>query len=73
MKIKIEVDEDMMDGVIVSSITQSIDYTETEIKRLKKKKGLKAYEKEDLKYHVLNLDSLKRVRYYFGGQKYYYE
>ena len=73
MKIKIEVDEDMMDGVIVSSITQSIDYTEAEVKRLKKKKSLKAYEKEDLKFHALNLDSLKRVRYYYGGQKYYYE
>jgi hypothetical protein len=73
MKIKIEVDEDMMDGIIVASITNSIDCIEADIKRLKSKKGLKAYEKEDLKYHVLNLDSLKRVRYYFGGQKYYYE
>lgn len=73
MKIKIEVDEDMMDGIIVASITNSIDCIEAEISRLKKKKGLKAHEKEDLKYHTLYLDSLKRVRYYYGGQKYYYE
>jgi len=73
MKINIEVDADMMDGIIACALTQSIDYTETEIKYLKKKKNLKEHEKEDLKYHTLNLDSLKRVRYYFGGQKYFYE
>jgi hypothetical protein len=73
MKINIEVDADMMDGIIACALTQSIDYTETEIKHLKKKKNLKEHEKEDLKCHTLNLDSLKRVRYYFGGQKYFYE
>ena len=63
----------MLDVLIVASLTQSIDYTESELKKLKKKKKLLPHEEEDLRYHRVYLDSLKRTRYYYGGQKYFYD
>lgn len=73
MNVKLSVDEEMLDVLIVASLTQSIDYTEAELKKLKKKKKLMPHEEEDLRYHRVYLDSLKRTRYYYGGQKYFYD
>ena len=74
MNVKLSVDEEMLDVLIVASLTQSIDYTESELKKLeKRKKKLKPHEEEDLRYHRVYLDSLKRTRYYYGGQKYFYD
>lgn len=67
---KLEVDEDMMDGLIVASLTQSIDWIEDEVKRLKKIKKKKDYQERDLEDNLVHLDALKRTRYYYGGVKY---
>jgi len=67
---KLEVDEDMLDGIIVASLTESIDTIEKEIKRLKKVKKLQDYQQLDLADCVIHLDALKRTRYYYGGVKY---
>jgi len=67
---KLEVDEEMLDGIIVASLTESINSLELEIKRLKKIKKLKEHQKLDIADCVIHLDALKRTRYYYGGVKY---
>lgn len=69
---KLEVDEDMLDGIIVASLTESIDTLEKEIKRLKKIKKRAEYQERDLGDNLVHLDALKRTRYYYGGIKYVY-
>lgn len=70
---KLEVDEDMLDGIIVASLTESINSIESEIKRLKKIKKRKEYQERDLEDCLIHLDALKHTRYYYGGSKYFYE
>jgi hypothetical protein len=67
---KIEVDEDMLDGIIVASLTESINMIESEVRRLKKIKNRKEYQERDLEDNLVHLDSLKHTRYYYGGVKY---
>ena len=70
MSMKLEVDEELMDGLIVASLTQSINWIEDEVKRLKKIKKRKEYQERDLEDCLVHLDALKRTRYYYGGVKY---
>lgn len=70
---KLEVDEDMMDGLIVASLTESINYLDKKIKRLKKIKKMKEHEQFDLADCIVDIDALKRTRYYYSGSKYYYK
>lgn len=70
---KLEVDEDMLDGIIVASLTESISMIEKDIKRIKKIKNRKEYEERTLEDNLVHLDALKRTRYYYGGSKYFYE
>ena len=67
---KLEVDEHMLDGIIVASLTDSINCIEYEIKRLKKIKKRKEYQERDLGDCFIHLDALKLTRYYYGGAKY---
>lgn len=67
---KIEVDEEMLDGIIVASLTESINTIEFEIKRLKKLKRRAEHQERDLEDNLVHLDALKRTRYYYGGVKY---
>lgn len=69
---KLEVDEEMLDGIIVASLTESINTIEAEIKRLKKIKNRKEHQERDLEDCLLHLNSLKHTRYYYGGVKYAY-
>ena len=70
MDVKLTLDEEMLDGVIVSALTNAITINEEQLKRLKKKKKLVPHEKEDLADCIYTLDALKRTRYYYGGEKY---
>ena len=69
---KLEVDEDMLDGIIVASLSESIKDIEHSIKELKKIKKRKEYQERDLEDCLVHLDALKRTRYYYGGVKYAY-
>ena len=69
---KLEVQEDMLDGIIVASLTESINMIEKDIKRIKKIKNRKEYEERSLEDNLVHLDALKRTRYYYGGVKYAY-
>ena len=70
MNVKLTLDEEVLDGVIVSALTESIILNEEHLKRIKKKKKLSPHEKEDLADCIYTLDALKRTRYYYGGEKY---
>lgn len=68
---KIEIDDDVIDNLVVSSLSDSIGHIETQIKALKKLKNPKPYQKEELADYVIDLEAIKRTRYYFGGEKYW--
>jgi uncharacterized small protein (DUF1192 family) len=68
---KIEIDDDAIDNLVVSALSESIGHIQNEIKLLKKTKNLKPHQKQDLEDLVLDLDGLTRARYYFGGEKYW--
>jgi hypothetical protein len=67
---KLEIDDEALDGLIVSALTQSIGYIEKEIKDLRKVKNRKPHQQADLSDHLEYIDALKKTRYYFGGYKY---
>lgn len=67
---KLEVNEEVIDGIIIASLTESIDIIESDVKRLKKIKNRKEYQERDLGDCLVHLDALKRTRYYYGGVKY---
>lgn len=67
---KLEVDEEVINGIIIASLTESIDIIELDIKRLKKIKRRAEYQERDLEDNLVHLDALKRTRYYYGGVKY---
>ena len=69
---KLEIDDEVMDGLVIATLNESIECLEHEIKRLKKiKKRLESQER-DLGDNMIHLDALKRTRYYYGGVKYAY-
>lgn len=67
---KLEVNEEVIDGIIIASLTESIDIIESDVKRLKKIKKRKECQERDLGDCLVHLDALKRTRYYYGGIKY---
>jgi len=67
---KLEVNEEVIDSIIVASLSDSINCVESEICRLKKIKKRKAYQESDLADNLVHLDALKRTRYFYGGIKY---
>lgn len=67
---KLEVQEEVVDGIIISSLNESIKDLEFSIKTLKKIKKRKEYQERDLEDCLVHLDALKRTRYYYGGVKY---
>lgn len=69
---KLEVNEEVVDGIIIASLNESIDMIESDIKRLKKLKKREQYQERDLEDCLVHLDALKRTRYYYGGVKYAY-
>jgi cell division protein FtsB len=70
---KLEIDDNVMDNIVVSALSDSIEIIEKEIKRLNKMKTRKPHEQQDLDDHLAYIDALKKTRYYFGGYKYDYK
>jgi hypothetical protein len=68
---KIEIDEEVIDNLVVSSLSESIGHIERNIKALKKLKKLEPYQQEELADYIIDLEAIKRTRYYFGGEKYW--
>lgn len=64
---KVYIDSDTADGIVVASLKDSINYLKIDIKRLRSKKKLEKYEKEDLADFILNLDAMEKVFDFFGG------
>lgn len=69
---KLEIDEEVEDGLVIASLNESIYTIESELKKLKKVKNKKPYQLKDLEDCLLHLDALKRTRYFYGGSKYNY-
>lgn len=67
---KLEVDAEVIDGIIIASLNDSIEDIEVEVKKLKKLKQREEYQERDLEDCLIHLDALKRTRYYYGGVKY---
>ena len=67
---KLEVDAEVIDGIIIASLNDSIEDIEAEVKKLKKLKQREEYQERDLEDCLIHLDALKRTRYYYGGVKY---
>lgn len=70
---KLEVSEEVVDGIIIASLNESIGMIESDIKRLKKLRKREQYQERDLEDCLVHIDALKRTRYYYGGAKYLYE
>jgi len=68
---KIEIDDEVIDNLVVSSLTESIGHIESEIKRLSKINKKKPHQQQDLDDHLIYIDALRKTRYYFGGYKYW--
>jgi hypothetical protein len=67
---QLEIDDDVVDGIIIASLNDSIGYLENNIKRLKKIKKRLECQERDLADSMIHIDALKRTRYYYGGVKY---
>lgn len=66
---KIEIDADVLDSVICSSIKETVAYLESDIAALRKRKKLKDFEKEDLNNHLYTLAAMQEVYNYYGGNQ----
>jgi hypothetical protein len=68
---KIEINEEVIDNLVVNALSESIGHIESNIKALKKLKKLEPFQKEELADYIIDLEAIKRTRYYFGGEKYW--
>lgn len=68
--IKLEIDDEIADAIVVASIKESLDCLDEHISDLKGKKKLEKYEIEDLGEAVLDFTALKRAHFYYGGKEY---
>lgn len=64
---KFEIDVETADRLVVCSLRDAMDDLKESIKKLKRKKKLEDYEKEDLAESILSLDAMEKVYDYFGG------
>jgi hypothetical protein len=64
---KLEIDLETADRLVVCSLRDAMNDLKQAIKKLKQKKKLEDYEKEDLAYSILHLDAMEKVYDYFGG------
>lgn len=65
MNVTMEVPDDFMDQIVEERLIQSYEYIETDIHRLKKRKRLKDFEKEDLADCEKLLEAMMLVGNYF--------
>lgn len=63
----VEIDYETADRIVVCSIKESIKVMQDETNRLKRKKKLEDYEKRDLAENIIDIEALKRVYSFYGG------
>lgn len=66
-KVTLQIDDDVADQLVCSTLAVSIDYLREDIKKLTKKKKLDPYEKEDLADLQRSLAAFEEVFDYYGG------
>jgi hypothetical protein len=64
---KVEIDPDTADRVVVCSLKKTMKYIREDIAALKQKKKLGDYEKEDLIEFAATLHAMEEVFDYYGG------
>ena len=64
---KVEIDGDTADGIVIASLKDSIACLHESINKLKRKKRLTAWEKQDVADAYLSLDHLEKTFDYYGG------
>ena len=64
---KVYIDPETADGIVVASLTDTMESLRIEIKRLKSTKNLLPHQKEDLADATLHLDAMEKVFDYYGG------
>lgn len=64
---KLEIDGDTADRIVVCSLKETIEYLKGDIKLLRSKKKLKDHEKRQLAENVVELDAMEKVYNYYGG------
>lgn len=65
MNVTMEVPDEFMDQIVEERLIQSYEYIQEDIDRLKKRKKLKDYEKEDLADNEELLEAMMLVGSYF--------
>ena len=65
---KIEIDGETADRIVICSLKETIQYLKEDIKKLKRKKKLEAYEKQQLAEDIIELDAVEKVYEYYGGK-----
>jgi hypothetical protein len=65
---KFKLDWETVDGLVRCSIKEHMSILETNIKKLQKKKKLKDYEQEDLKFDLIMLEHMSKVHHYFNKE-----
>lgn len=65
---KIELDDEIIDSIVCATLAEHMKYLKKNIKELKKKKNLEAYQQQDLGHDVSMLAAMEEVRTYFGGR-----
>ena len=66
---KIKIDDDMADKIVIARLIESARYIKDDINNLISKGELQPYQREDLKNHISDLAALNRVLEYFGGEQ----
>jgi hypothetical protein len=67
---KLHIDNEVAQGMVISMLNEDVFTLEKEIATLKKIKNRKDRQNRELEHSLLNLDAIKRTRYYYGGVKY---
>lgn len=68
----LDIDSEVAQGIVISILNEDVETLEKEIGDLKKIKNRKEHQERELTHSLINLDAIKRTRYYYGGVKYKY-
>lgn len=66
---KIKIDDDMADKIVIARLSESARYIKIDIDSLISKVELQPHQREDLKTHIEDLAALNRVLEYYGGEQ----
>lgn len=64
---KIELDDETIEGIVCATLKEHMKYMRKNIKELKKMSKLKDFQEQDLAHDVAMLAALEKVHGYFGG------